>query len=151
MGRESQTAAVRGGRNKFLIFNHANQALESSKCKNSPLILTHWVSRSCRSVTAESYWCRRGRRRSGRELIIDGTACGCGTARRPSLQGGSCRWERNFLPIQRHSWTPCLGVLRERTCRGLWWRGKLRLKDHFLSVKLKEWVRRGVGVSLGYE
>jgi hypothetical protein len=33
-----------------LIFNHANHAFESSKRKNWPRILTHWVSRSLRIV-----------------------------------------------------------------------------------------------------
>jgi len=45
-------SGVRGVRHKFLIFNHANHAFESIKPKNWPRILTHWVSRSCRSVIA---------------------------------------------------------------------------------------------------
>ena len=46
---------VKGVRHKFLIFNHANHAFESIKRKNWPRILTHWVSRSCCRVIAESF------------------------------------------------------------------------------------------------
>ena len=41
---------IQRGRHKFLISNHANHAFESSKRKNWPRILTHWVW--CRSEGA---------------------------------------------------------------------------------------------------
>ena len=52
--RHHLSNSVKGVRHKLLIFNCVKHAFESSKCKNSPRILTHWVWWSCRRVIAVS-------------------------------------------------------------------------------------------------
>ena len=68
-GQDRKARHVRGVRHKFLTFNHAKNAFKSIKNKNLHRILTRWVWQSCRSVFATMCRCRRGRRRSGRELF----------------------------------------------------------------------------------